>query len=186
VAAEDDDSWNAANWGFRGMITPDAKRVMVGVTTGAGSLSWDDRITFKVSGAVTCKLSNAKRDEIDKANATLLAAKTNAEAQNQRALEQAYLDAVHDRVTMASLVTKRSFEHLREEERTIVYRNLIKMLMTENLYRNTPETAAGHQSRHVLSELINSIFDVDKMLYFVAPEWWKPRHAAQLTLVLHH
>jgi hypothetical protein len=34
---------------------------------------------------------------------------------------------------------------------------------------------AGDRSRHVLSELINSIFDVDKMLYFVAPEWWKPR-----------
>lgn len=27
----------------------------------------------------------------------------------------------------------------------------------------------------MLSELINSIFDVNKMLYFVAPEWWKPR-----------
>jgi hypothetical protein len=34
----------------------------------------------------------------------------------------------------------------------------------------------------VLSELINSIFDVDKMLYFVAPEWWKPRRSAQITL----
>ena len=28
---------------------------------------------------------------------------------------------------------------------------------------------------HVVSELIRSIFDVDKMLYFVAPEWWVPR-----------
>jgi hypothetical protein len=27
----------------------------------------------------------------------------------------------------------------------------------------------------VVAELINSIFDVDKMLYFVAPEWWRPR-----------
>ena len=24
-------------------------------------------------------------------------------------------------------------------------------------------------------ELLNSIFDIDKMLYFVAPEWWRPR-----------
>jgi hypothetical protein len=182
IAADDDDSWNAANWGFRGMITSDAKHVMVGVTTEAGGLAWDDRITFKVAGAVTCKLSDAKRDEINKANATLLAAITNAEAENQRKLEQAYLDAVHERVTFATQVPKRSFEHLREEERTIVYRNLIRMLMTENLYRNTPDTASGHESRHVLSELINSIFDVDKMLYFVAPEWWKPRRTAELTL----
>lgn len=51
------------------------------------------------------------------------------------------------------------------------------MLMSEHLYRNTPPTKAGHQTRHVLSELINSIFDVDKMLYFVAPEWWRPRRS---------
>jgi hypothetical protein len=178
VAAEDDDSWNAANWGFRGMITPDAKRVMVGVTTDSGGLAWDDRITFKVGGAVRCKLRDAKRDEINKANSALLAAVKQAEAENQRNLEKAYLDAVHERVTLASQIRKRSFERLREEERTIVYRNLIRMLMTENLYRNTPDTAPGHQTRHVLSELINAIFDVDKMLYFVAPEWWKPRRTA--------
>src|SRR5262249_11261430 len=28
---------------------------------------------------------------------------------------------------------------------------------------------------HLTSELINAIFDVDAMLYFVAPEWWAPR-----------
>jgi len=178
VAAEDDDSWNAANWWFKGMITPDAKRVMLGVVTSPGGLAWDDRITFKVSGAVRCRLSDDKRAEIDKANSALLATIKQAEAENQRNLEKAYLDSVHERVTLASQITKRSFEHLREEERTIVYRNLIRMLMTENLYRNTPETASGHQTRHVLSELINSIFDIDKMLYFVAPEWWKPRRTA--------
>ena len=31
------------------------------------------------------------------------------------------------------------------------------------------------ESKHVISELVRSIFDVDKMLYFVAPEWWIPR-----------
>jgi hypothetical protein len=31
------------------------------------------------------------------------------------------------------------------------------------------------RTRHVTAELLNSIFDVDKMLYFVAPEWWRPR-----------
>src|SRR5207302_6119490 len=29
--------------------------------------------------------------------------------------------------------------------------------------------------KHVTSELVRSIFDVDRMLYFVAPEWWTPR-----------
>lgn len=43
-----------------------------------------------------------------------------------------------------------------------------------------PETEENQEIRHVLSELLNSMFDIDKMLYFVAPEWWKPRkHASQ-------
>ncbi|MNP76422.1 hypothetical protein D3C76_1736550 [compost metagenome] len=56
------------------------------------------------------------------------------------------------------------------EERIVVYRSLISSLMTETQY-----TAVDPRGRHVLSEFINSIFDVDKMLYFVAPDWWKPR-----------
>ena len=31
------------------------------------------------------------------------------------------------------------------------------------------------RTRHVVAELLNTIFDIDKMLYFVAPEWWRPR-----------
>jgi hypothetical protein len=178
VSAEDDDSWDAANWAFLGMITPDGKRVMVGVVTGPGGLAWDDRITFKVSGAATCRLLPARESEITKANNALIAEKLAADAENNRKLEQAYRDAVRDRVTLASKIEKRRFEDLREEERTIVYRNLVRSLMTDRLYHQLPETPAGHQARHVLSELINSIFDIDKMLYFVAPEWWKPRAVA--------
>jgi hypothetical protein len=47
----------------------------------------------------------------------------------------------------------------------VVYRALISQLMS----------VGTHQSKHVISELVRSIFDVDKMLYFVAPEWWAPR-----------
>ena len=47
----------------------------------------------------------------------------------------------------------------------MVYRALISQLMS----------VGTHQSKHVISELVRSIFDVDKMLYFVAPEWWAPR-----------
>jgi hypothetical protein len=184
IAAEDDDSWNAVNWGFKGMITADGKRVQVGVMTmpKPNGLAWDDRITFKVSGSVTCRLSGSKQDEINKANDALISAKLAADAENQRKLEQAYLDSVKERVTLASKIRRRKFEDLREEERTIVYRNLIRALMTEQLYRNTPDSPTGFETRHVLSELINSIFDIEKMLYFVAPEWWKPRRTAVLSL----
>ncbi|MGZ3303681.1 MAG: hypothetical protein ACXVBG_22620, partial [Isosphaeraceae bacterium] len=73
-------------------------------------------------------------------------------------------EAARERIKAASNIQPRPAEDLREEERTVVYRALIKQL-----------TSVGSGSRHVISELIRSIFDVDKMLYFVTPEWWAPR-----------
>lgn len=184
IAAKDDNSWNANGWWMRGMITSDGKRVIVGIATSPkpDGLAWDDRITFKVSGSVKLRLKPAKRAEIDQANTAIRSAKEAANGENKRLTEEAYLNAVRDRVTMASKITKRRFEDLREEERTIVYRNLITALVTEQLYHNLPDTKTGHEMRHVLSELLNSIFDIEKMLYFVAPEWWKPRERARLVL----
>ena len=69
---------------LRGMITPDGKRVMVGVVTGPGGLAWDDRITFKVSGALICRLLQSKQDDINAANNALVSAKLAADAENQR------------------------------------------------------------------------------------------------------
>jgi hypothetical protein len=63
----------------------------------------------------------------------------------------------------------RKYDDLREEERIVVYRSLIQELLTKGI--KFPDD----RTRHVVSELLNSIFDVDKMLYFVTPEWWKPR-----------
>jgi hypothetical protein len=184
IAAEDDDSWNANHWWMRGMVSADGRRVTVGIATQPkpDGLAWDDRITFKVSGAVPLRLKPSKRTEIDAANTAIRAAKEAANAENKRRSEAAYTAAVQDRVTKASKIERRRFEDLREEERTIVYRNLIATLMTEQHYRKLPANPAGHEMRHVLSELLNSIFDIDKMLYFVAPEWWKPRARARLLL----
>ena len=84
---------------------------------------------------------------------------------------KAYVEAARDRITAASNVTARTYEHLREEERIVVYRMLVQDMLTQGI--DMPDD----RTRHVVAELINSIFDVDKMLYFVAPEWWKPRFA---------
>jgi hypothetical protein len=93
-----------------------------------------------------------------------------------------YINAVKDRVTLASKITKRKFEDLREEERTIVYRNLIKSLMTDKHYRVANGDMKNlYQAQHILSELINAVFDIDKMLYFVAPEWWRPRKRTKVS-----
>ena len=71
--------------------------------------------------------------------------------------------------TIASKIRPRSPEDLREEERIVVYRKLIQEILLNGV------AMPDDRTRHVVAELINSIFDVDKMLYFVAPEWWRPR-----------
>ena len=82
-----------------------------------------------------------------------------------RRYKEAFYTAARERIKLASEITPRPSEDLREEERIVVYRSLISQLMS----------VGTHQSKHVISELVRSIFDVDKMLYFVAPEWWAPR-----------
>ena len=37
------------------------------------------------------------------------------------------------------------------------------------------DTEETRRISHVRSEIVRSLFDVDSMLYFVAPEWWMPR-----------
>jgi hypothetical protein len=90
-------------------------------------------------------------------------------AAEKAAHEKAFVETARDRVTIASKIASRPSEELREEERIVVYRKLIQ----DMLLKNVP--MPDDRTRHVVAELINSIFDVDKMLYFVAPEWWRPR-----------
>lgn len=87
------------------------------------------------------------------------------DAQRSAAEREALLNAARERIKLASQIRKRRFEDLREEERIAVYRQLIGQLMAVG--------ESQHQDEHVTSELVRAIFDVDKMLYFVAPEWWR-------------
>lgn len=74
---------------------------------------------------------------------------------------RAYGEAVRDRVNLISSLPRRPSEDLRKEERHTVYGKLVQDLQ---LFRDP----------HVNSELIRQIFDVDEMLYFVAPDYWRP------------
>lgn len=89
------------------------------------------------------------------------------------AAKEDFIKKVRERIRLASEIKPRKNEDLREEERIIIYRNLIKSLMNEDNYIRG-DGAEEQALRHNLSEYINSLFDIDKMLYFVAPEWWKP------------
>jgi hypothetical protein len=90
-------------------------------------------------------------------------------AAERAAYEKAYIETVKDRVNIASKIQSRNTEELREEERIAIYRQLIQGMLMNGI------TMPDDRSRHVVAEVLNAIFDVDKMLYFVAPEWWRPR-----------
>lgn len=163
----------SGTWAFKGKILG-TSYVSVGPWIGPGGMKWDETINFVVGGVVWFTPDAAKRKEIADANAARIAAGSAATAANERATKAAFVTAAKVRIEQASGINTRKYEDLREEERIIVYRALIGALMSDVLY-HLPESTTNDQTRHVLSELLNSIFDIDKMLYFVAPEWWKPR-----------
>jgi hypothetical protein len=83
--------------------------------------------------------------------------------------QKAYVQNAKERIKLTHQIKPRPSEDLREEERIVVYRKLIQDMLTSGI------SMPDDRTRHVVAELINSIFDIDKMLYFVAPEWWRPR-----------
>jgi len=101
------------------------------------------------------------------------AAQTKYDAEKQRLLEKSFMESVRQRIKDASNIKSRPSWDLREEERTIVYRKLISRLMLDSW--KLPDTDDNRRLSHIRSEVIRAIFDVDAMLYFVAPEWWMPR-----------
>jgi hypothetical protein len=131
-----------------------------------------ESVDFQGQNSVEVKLilhwspSQAANDAIVQKNDTGLAT---FREQERVAHEKAMVEAVKERVTIASKIARRRSEELREEERIIVYRRLIQ----EMLLQGVP--LPDDRTRHVVAEVLNAIFDVEKMLYFVAPEWWRPR-----------
>jgi hypothetical protein len=87
------------------------------------------------------------------------------EQKKSRAQHEEYVRAVRERVRLASNITPRSSTDLRAEERITIFQRLIALL----------RSGAVDETSHVTVELIRGIFDVDKMLYFVAETWWKAR-----------
>jgi hypothetical protein len=91
--------------------------------------------------------------------------------------QKAFIETARQRIKLTHQIRSRPSDDLREEERIVVYRKLIQDMLTNGV------TMPDDRTRHVVAELIHSIFDIDKMLYFVAPEWWRPRlrtHRQQL------
>lgn len=121
---------------------------------------------LRVTAKVTWQPTAAARADVNTKNT---AATDKFNEQTRHEYEKAFVEAARDRINKASNIEPRPFEDLREEERIVVYRSLIQEMLTKDL------PMPDDRTRHVVAELLNTIFDVDKMLYFVAPEWWRPR-----------
>lgn len=125
-------------------------------------VDWNDISQFTVKARLIWTPSEALKAPITDAYNKAME-KFNAESARRQ--KEEFYKAARERIKLASKIEPRPAEDLREEERTVVYRKLISQLMS----------VAPNESKHVISELVRSIFDIDKMLYFVAPEWWVPR-----------
>lgn len=95
------------------------------------------------------------------------------EAEKQRLYRKSFMEEVRSRIKDAASIRSRPSWDLREEERTVVYRKLLQRLMIDSW--KLPDNDSNRRLSHLRSEIVRSIFDVDAMLYFVAPEWWMPQ-----------
>ncbi|MFD4605338.1 hypothetical protein ACFWPQ_45895 [Streptomyces sp. NPDC058464] len=97
--------------------------------------------------------------------------KAKAEYQKEvdRLQYQAYGEAVRERLRLVSSMRSRAPEDLRSEERRSVFRKLLQQLERNGHYPDKPD-----QPPYLEGEQIQQYFDVDEMLYFVAPDFWRP------------
>ncbi|MGN4810516.1 hypothetical protein ACTFSP_23825 [Bacillus cereus group sp. MYBK108-2] len=110
--------------------------------------------------------TEALKQKINTLNAEAEAAYKKEVAQLQH---EAYGKAVRERLQLISSMRTRSPEDLRSEERRSVFRSLIRRLGELGHYPQNPQ-----QLPYLESEQIQQFFDVDEMLYFVAPDFWRP------------
>lgn len=102
-----------------------------------------------------------KAPAIDPAQASYQTELADYNAQVADLQRKAYGAAVRERLNLVSGIRRRPAEDLRKEERQTVYGKLIRDLQL-------------FEEPHIGSELIRQIFDVDEMLYFAAPDYWRP------------
>ncbi|NGM84019.1 hypothetical protein G5B47_16495 [Paenibacillus sp. 7124] len=82
---------------------------------------------------------------------------------------EAYGKAVRERLKLVSSMRTRPADDLRSEERRWVFRSLIRQLEELGHYPQNPQHLP-----YLESQQIQQFFDVDEMLYFVAPDFWRP------------
>jgi hypothetical protein len=150
----------------------DTTQIKVGVKS--SRLKWNRNVNFSVTAELAFVPTAEVKKQIDDGNEKIRKDGQAAKREEERLAKEAFFKAAKERIELASDVKPRPSWDLREEERTVVYRALIKRLMLDSWDVSESEEDNLPLS-HVRSEIIRSLFDVDSMLYFVAPEWWRQR-----------
>ncbi|MCA1585898.1 MAG: hypothetical protein LC791_14395 [Acidobacteria bacterium] len=150
------------------MTTINPSDGMLDLVINGGDVTPGEIIEFQVQ--ITITATAAKKAAIAEENKAVAEENKKREIEKERKIKEELVKSVKERVKFASEIKPRKFDDLREEERTVVYRRLIEQLM-----RDAWSLSADRPVAHLRSELIKAMFDVDKMMYFVAPEWWQPR-----------
>ena len=140
----------------------------IDIVVSAGKVTPGEFLQFQFKLAIVP--TAASLATITEFNASVKEENKKRDAAKDRKLKQDLIEAVKERVEFAASIKARSALDLREEERIVVYRKLISTLM-----RDAWKADVDRRVAHLRSELVKALFDVDKMLYFVAPEWWQPR-----------
>jgi hypothetical protein len=144
------------------------KQLLVGVGCAVPNGIRDDT-KYDMTIQVTCVFKPSLA-LLKSTNDTYLANVSKYNEQTKQAYQQALFQSIRERVKLASNIQPRDFSEMREEERIVVYRALVSQLLNV-----AGVTNSDSHVRHVFSELVESMFDMDNMLYFVAPDWWMPR-----------
>jgi hypothetical protein len=128
--------------------------------------NWQGRKSLPMDAMLAYEPTEAAKQQVVAANAE-------AEAAYQQAVErlqhEAYGRAVRERLRLVSEMRARRAEDLRSEERRWVFRSLLRRLQSGGHYPPEPT-----QLPYADAEEIQRYFDVDEMLYFVAPDFWRP------------
>ena len=130
-------------------------------------VNFEKQPAIKVTVTLGWGVKNDVKDEAEKQYKNKI---KNYEEQKQREAQIEIVEALRERINLSRSIVPRSSDDLREEERTILYRRVLETLLGNELTGT---------ALYATSDLIQTFFETDKLLYFVAPDWWNPRLASE-------
>ncbi|MBW4654931.1 MAG: hypothetical protein KME20_18100 [Kaiparowitsia implicata GSE-PSE-MK54-09C] len=110
-----------------------ANQIEVGVVPGPkGRIEWSRNVNFALIGELKFVPTSDVKKQIDEANQKIREERQSSSREKARLTKEAFFKAAKERIELASEVKPRPSWDLREEERTVVYRELIKRLMLDS------------------------------------------------------